>query len=259
MQQSELDKDIDSLLDLYNYPPSRPPSGNVDNYKAMLQFKIKKLLRQKFSDIQGTTDSDFNQLMQQLRAGKKVEKEHTDDELEAEKIALDHLSEDPAYYTKLSQIHKESKPVSNNLNFKNIYELAEILEREELGLIEHIKIEGIDAELTALIDSGNGAYNVLHGINIEDSGAEVQFTTIDGITLKKEKVDEITIHVGAGHDEHRPVVEFTIEIGNKVYPDVRFSIGDRTENQHPVLVGADFLSQIDALIDVNKTKTNTLS
>jgi hypothetical protein len=38
---------------------------------------------------------------EQLQIGIEVEKEHTDDEKLAEKIARDHLAEDPHYYTKL--------------------------------------------------------------------------------------------------------------------------------------------------------------
>jgi hypothetical protein len=40
---------------------------------------------------------------EQLQIGIEVEKEHTDDEKLAEKIARDHLAEDPHYYTKLKK------------------------------------------------------------------------------------------------------------------------------------------------------------
>jgi len=40
---------------------------------------------------------------EQLRIGIEVELEHTDDEKVAEKIARDHLAEDPHYYTKLKK------------------------------------------------------------------------------------------------------------------------------------------------------------
>lgn len=148
--------------------------------------------------------------------------------------------------------HNRLKKIEESLSFDSYYNLVLALEQETLGLVEPIKIEGIDTELIALIDSGNAAFNVIHGVKIKDRGSEVEFITTNNIKVVRPKVDEITIHVGAGHDEHRPVVEFTIEIGNKVYPDVKFSIGDRTENQHPVLIGADFLKQINALIDVSK-------
>jgi hypothetical protein len=148
--------------------------------------------------------------------------------------------------------HNKLKKIEKSLSFDNYYNLVLALEQETLGLVEPIKIEGIDTKLLALVDSGNAAFNVIHGVNIKDKGSEVEFITTNNIRVIRPKVDEITIHVGAGHDEHRPVVEFTIEIGNKVYPDVKFSVGDRTENQHPVLMGVDFLKQIGAIIDVNK-------
>lgn len=40
---------------------------------------------------------------EQLKIGIEVEKEHTDDEKVAEKIARDHLAEDPHYYSKLKK------------------------------------------------------------------------------------------------------------------------------------------------------------
>jgi len=49
---------------------------------------------------------------QELRMGIKVEMEHTDDPKKAEKIALDHLAENPFYYTalKLSGVESPSAP-----------------------------------------------------------------------------------------------------------------------------------------------------
>ena len=41
----------------------------------------------------------------QLRRGIKVELEHTRDPKIAERIAMDHLVEDPLYYVKLAKIH----------------------------------------------------------------------------------------------------------------------------------------------------------
>jgi len=246
-ETEEIDKDIDSLLEIYQLLIKgllKNPPGGASTYKATIEFKLKKLYNQKVSNL-AKTEEDFKVLMDQIRKGKKVEQEHDVSEIEAIKIALDHLEEDPKYYTKL-------KKMEESLSFSDYYNLVLALEQETLGLVEPIKIEGIDTELVALIDSGNAAYNVLHGVDIEDRGSEVEFITTNNVRVVRPKVDEITIHVGAGHDEHRPVVEFTIEIGNKVYPDVKFSIGDRTENQHPVLIGADFLKQVNALIDVSK-------
>ena len=45
-------------------------------------------------------------LKKQLLLGIKIEKEHTDSKITAKKIAMDHLVEDPYYYTKLKKMEK---------------------------------------------------------------------------------------------------------------------------------------------------------
>lgn len=43
---------------------------------------------------------------EQLAAGIKVESEHTKDKSLAQEIAMDHLEEDPHYYSKLKKVEK---------------------------------------------------------------------------------------------------------------------------------------------------------
>tara|TARA_R110000772_G_C12929208_1_gene399493 strand:+ start:221 stop:412 length:192 start_codon:yes stop_codon:yes gene_type:complete len=50
-------------------------------------------------------DSFFDPV--QLSAGRAVEMEHTDDKEVASTIAKHHLAEDPEYYIKLKEIHKD--------------------------------------------------------------------------------------------------------------------------------------------------------
>lgn len=242
----DINEDINVYLDYYRLAKGKdywiPPGTNRAAYIETIKLKLQDLLNLKTKKIAKTSGKDVERIIQALRKGVEVEKEHTSDPMETQKIALDHLEKNPDHYT----------IEENTFNFDNLYDLAMLLDDNTFGLVETIKIEGIDAELSALIDTGNGAYNVLHGTDIKDNGHKVSFKTVDGIVVEKEKIDDITIHVGAGYDEHRPVVEFTVEIADTVYPDVKFSIGDRTENQHPVLIGVDFLKQIGSLIDVNK-------
>ena len=47
----------------------------------------------------------------QIQMGTKVEMEHTDDKDEAKKIAMDHLKEDPHYYTKLGEAMPKEKKI----------------------------------------------------------------------------------------------------------------------------------------------------
>ena len=50
--------------------------------------------------------TDFDPV--QLKAGIKVELEHTNDKKVALEITMDHLTEDPNYYKKLAKMEKES-------------------------------------------------------------------------------------------------------------------------------------------------------
>lgn len=132
-------------------------------------------------------------------------------------------------------------------NFKQFF-----IEKNVLGLIEFFDIDGI-GKVPAKLDSGNGAYNVLHGEDIQEQGNKVFFRTVNGKTLLKDKKGQVTINVGAGNTEERPVVEFDIKVGNKEFRDVPFSIGNRTTNIFKILVGKEFIQkELDALIDVSK-------
>ncbi len=113
-----------------------------------------------------------------------------------------------------------------------------------VGLIENIDIKDVDNDIKAKIDSGNGAYNVLHGKVISKRGNNIIIQTLNDKKLKKEKKDEIIIHIGSGNKELRPVVEFDMKLGDEVYKDVPFTIADRSENEYPVLIAKDFLERI---------------
>jgi hypothetical protein len=129
--------------------------------------------------------------------------------------------------------------------FKNFF-----VEKLIVGLEEIINLKGV-GPLKAKLDSGNGAFNVLHGSNIEIDNNTTKFETEGGIHIEKPIQDIITINLGAGNREERPVVLFDVKIGNKVFKDVPFSIGNRTENTHKVLIGKNFIqNELDALIDV---------
>lgn len=131
------------------------------------------------------------------------------------------------------------------ITFKKFFE-----SNKPLGLIETITFKEL-GPIEAKIDSGNGAYNVLHGVNIIEGENTVTFDTVDDKQLTKELVEKIDINIGSGVIETRPVVEFDIEIGDKEYPNTKFSIGDREENEYKILVGKDFIEQLGGVIDVS--------
>jgi len=141
-----------------------------------------------------------------------------------------------------------------NKDFKSIYRnyfLNEIADNGVIGLVEPITIDSV-GDVEAKVDSGNGAYNVLHGDILSRRGNNIIIGTVNNKKLKKQVVDTVIIHIGSGNKEERPVVLFDIIFDGKKYKDVPFSIADRSENEYPVLIGKDFVSKIDKLIDVDK-------
>ena len=128
------------------------------------------------------------------------------------------------------------------------------LEKQVLGLVELFDVDGI-GKIPSKLDSGNGAFNVLHGDkdSIQLQGNKVLFKTVNNKHLIKDKIDEIVINTGGGVMDKRNVVEFDFKIGNKEFRNIPFSIGDRSSNLYKILVSKDFIEEhLDALIDVSQ-------
>jgi hypothetical protein len=76
------------------------------NFNQLYEFTMRGLSHGwTLEDIAKKHNVDISELQKQLDMGLEVEKEH-DENLEIRKqIAMDHLVEDPEYYTKLATIH----------------------------------------------------------------------------------------------------------------------------------------------------------
>ena len=126
------------------------------------------------------------------------------------------------------------------------------VEKQVLGLVEFFDIDGI-GKVPAKLDSGNGAYNVINGQDIQIQGNKVFFRTENGKTLLKDRKGDIDINYGEGEIRPRPVVELDFRIGKKEFKGIPFSIADRSTNLYKILVGKDFIeNHLDALIDVSQ-------
>ena len=55
-------------------------------------------------DIAKKHGVELSELEKELEKGAKVEMEHTDSHEQAKKVAMDHLFENPKYYTKLAKV-----------------------------------------------------------------------------------------------------------------------------------------------------------
>lgn len=120
---------------------------------------------------------------------------------------------------------------------------------KEFSQKENVKIFGV-GNYKAKVDSGNDGYCVLHGDDISINGEEVSFVTFEGKHIKKPLIDTIKVNLGAEKYEDRPVVAFDIEIKKQFHKDVKFSIGNRRENEEKVLIGLKFLKPIKAVIEI---------
>lgn len=141
----------------------------------------------------------------------------------------------------------------NYINKRN-YQLQ--LEKLIIGVEEPIFIKGIGTVL-AKADSGNSAFNVLHGEDFYYQGGTVVFTTFDEEgkqhRVSKKVQTTVSINIGAGHTEERPVVLMDVKFANDEYLNVPFTVGNRSNNKNKVLLGKEFLTnELDVLIDVSQ-------
>jgi len=81
-------------------------------------------------DIAKKHNVDIKELNAQLEKGIKTEHEHTKDHNTANKIAMDHLFEDPKYYDKLSKIENSEQEEKEETD-SQIHDLAKKDSREE--------------------------------------------------------------------------------------------------------------------------------
>lgn len=135
-----------------------------------------------------------------------------------------------------------------------LYKLT--LEKMVIGVEEPVLVKGI-GELIAKVDSGNSGYNVIHGEDIIIQGNIINFKTFnkDGEErrVSKKLKDTIKINIGGGHIQDRPVVELDVQFGGEDYKKVPFSITNRSDNEHKILISKDFVgNELEALIDVTK-------
>jgi len=142
----------------------------------------------------------------------------------------------------------------NKESFKPFRFFFEKYSGETVGVVEKVYIDGL-GNVDAKIDSGNDSNNVLCGTDIqliEKNGHKyVKFKSVGNKELTRPLLDLVSIHIGAGEEEKRPLVALDIVFGDTLHKMVPFSIGNRTDNDQPVLIGKKFLQQLGLVIDVN--------
>ena len=159
-------------------------------------------------DIAKKHGVDADIIRAQVDIGKKVEKEHTDSEAEAERIALDHLFEMPDYYDRLAKMEKGAA-VNFSSDFSNrdtSYKPDETFEQKMDRInakrnyryndqydtfISHLLLDIGDpgdealkefAELLLSINKSEFNQRILDDMGLSDR-KDAKFSTVSGITF----------------------------------------------------------------------------
>lgn len=115
-----------------------------------------------------------------------------------------------------------------------------------VGAAEHLWISPPDISLIARIDTGTGT-NAIHAIDItpfeRDGDDWVRFTLAESVVVERKILRQL-------RTSKRPVVRLRVQLGN-VLDSFDFILTDRSNSEHPVLLGRTFLQDV-ALVDVGK-------
>lgn len=116
-----------------------------------------------------------------------------------------------------------------------------------LAVHETIKIEGVKYE--AKVDTGNSGYNMIHATDIKDNGDHtVTFALANGKKVTKKIISRIKVKSGVG-EKKRIVILMDIDFHGKHFPNIKFSLGDRSHMSSQVLIGLRFLGQMGVMVD----------
>ena len=102
-------------LNKYSKEMKEDLEGGKSDKKTLLDLAIKHAMKDKVLTTGHKINSILGILKSELKKGLEVEKEHTDDEEIAREIAMDHLAEDPHYYTKLKKMENNEQIIRKSI------------------------------------------------------------------------------------------------------------------------------------------------
>jgi hypothetical protein len=155
----EIQKWIDSYLESKNINEIEDLKGGLADNKTLI--KIAK----KHTTIGNRNVNEMVKLLKkQLSMGMKVEMEHTNNRKRAEEIAMDHLSENPNYYTKLKKIEtKEQTTASSSGSFEGSVfgGTNDSMVKRKINTIHNSNLDENEEEIKEVVDaSSSGSYDV---------------------------------------------------------------------------------------------------
>ncbi|KWU01910.1 MAG: ATP-dependent zinc protease family protein [Vibrio toranzoniae] len=135
-----------------------------------------------------------------------------------------------------------------------------------LGGIEKVFIDSIKQSFDARVDTGatTSSLNAVDIKEFERNGKDwVKFHLDDQAEAEKEQkwieapvIRYVKIRQSTNDQtERRAVIELWVKVG-KIHEKAQFTLADRSQMSHPVLLGREFIKDI-ALVDVSKTYVQT--
>lgn len=121
-------------------------------------------IKHSYDDSRDTTSKGaikkmYTHLKSQLEMGIKVELEHTNDEKKAKEIAMDHLSEDPNYYSKLKKIEAKEMTGGDSSGAFSAPAFSQVIKKKDITKIHNMTEQ--EQDLDEVTDgSSSGAYDV---------------------------------------------------------------------------------------------------
>ncbi|MDN3682386.1 ATP-dependent zinc protease [Vibrio tapetis subsp. quintayensis] len=135
-----------------------------------------------------------------------------------------------------------------------------------LGAIEKVKVDTIKQQFDARVDTG-ATTSSINAIDIQeferngktwvkfhikdDSAAADEMHWIEAPVVRYVKIRQAT----NSDSERRIVVELWVQLGD-VHEKAQFTLADRSQMSHPILLGREFIQDI-ALVDVSKQYLQT--
>ena len=156
-------------------------------------------------------------------------------------------------YTKYIDEDQEEGVVDGDELVREIVERSLLItkpaEAFTVGRVENVKIGG--RTIKTRVDSGNSSYSVIDAREIKENKGTVRFV-FDSTKFKLPVVDTVEINMGGGKFEERYVVEMNMQIGRKIFENVKFSLSDRSSNVYPSLLGNEFMKENNVVVHTNE-------
>ena len=131
--------------------------GGLADNKTLVQI-AKKHDAKSYYHIEDMVKS----LKKQLEMGMKVEMEHTDSKDKAKEIAMDHLWEDPSYYTKLKKIEAKEMTGADSAGAFSAPAFGQVIKKKNITKIHNMTES--EQEIDEVTDaSSSGSYDVPFG------------------------------------------------------------------------------------------------